>query len=566
MKKLRWQLLIVFLSLVAIGLLLIGQQPAALQRIAPAAQPATGGVYSEALIGSLGRLNPVLDSYNNPDQDVDRLLFSGLVDFDDRGLPLGDLAESWGISQDGTIYNFSIREEAVWHDGEEVTSQDVIFTIEMMRSDESLIPEDIRQLWNEIEVEGLDDKTLQFRLPEPFAPFLDYLTFGVLPEHILGSLSPEEMVDDRFNLEPIGSGPYQFDRLISEEGEIEGVVLAVFEDYYREPAFIDQIVFRYYPDGESALSAYLEGEVMGISHVTRPVLPSALEEPDLNLYTGRFPKLNLIYFNLDHPEKPFFQDASVRRALLMGLNRQGMIDQVLNSQAIIADGPIFPGTWAYYEAIERVTYNPDEAIKLLRQADYTIPAEGGGVREKEGISLSFEMVYPDEAPYNEIINIIQQSWSRLGVDVEPVPLPYDELVEEHLDPRAYQAALVDLNFSRSPDPDPYPFWDQAQSASGQNYAQWSDRQASEYLERARITVDRAERTKAYRNFQVRFAQELPALPLYYPVYTYGVDEQVQGVKMGPLFTPSDRFSSITSWYLVVTRASETEVSPTQTSE
>jgi peptide/nickel transport system substrate-binding protein len=563
MKKLRWQLLIVFLSLVAIGLLLIGQQPAALQQIVPAAQPATGGIYTEALVGSLGRLNPVLDTYNTSDQDIDSLVYSGLIDFDDRGLPYGDLAESWGISQDGTIYNFSIREEAVWHDGEPVTSQDVVFTVEMMRGEESLMPEDIRQLWDEVEVKALDEKTLQFILPEPFAPFLDYLTFGVLPEHILGSLNPADLVEANFNLDPVGSGPYQFERLITEDGEIKGVALSAFEDYYLDPAYINQIVFRYYPDSQSALAAYQSGDVMGLSPVTSSVLSSALKEPNLNLYTGRLPKLTLIYLNLDHPELTFFQDTAVRRALLMGLNRQWIIDQTLNSQAIIADGPIFPGTWAYYEGIERIPYDPQAAIDLLRQAGYTIPAEGGGVREKDGIPLSFEMFYPDEAPYDEIMNVIQESWSRLGVQVEPTPLPYDELVQDHLDPRAYQAALVDLNFSRSPDPDPYPFWDQAQSTSGQNYAQWSDRQASEYLERARITVDRAERNKAYRNFQVRFSQELPALPLYYPVYSYGVDEQVQGVKMGPLFTPSDRFSSVTSWYLVVSRASEADAETTE---
>jgi len=141
-------------------------------------------------------------------------------------------------------------------------------------------------------------------------------------------------------------------------------------------------------------------------------------------------------------------------------------------------------------------------------------------------------------------------------------VPYDELVGLHLDTRLYQAALVDLNLSRSPDPDPYPFWHQAQISGGQNYARWDDRQASEYLEQARITVDLADRQRLYNNFQVRFSAELPALPLYYPVYTYAVTADVQGVSIGPLFDVSDRFSNITNWYLITRRTTETEVTAT----
>jgi peptide/nickel transport system substrate-binding protein len=111
-----------------------------------------GGVYTEGLVGSLGRLNPLLDWNNPADRDVDKLLFSGLVRFDERGLPHADLSESWGVSQDGTIYNFTIRPNAVWHDGTPVTSDDIIFTIEMMKSAGSLYPQDIKDLWSRVKV------------------------------------------------------------------------------------------------------------------------------------------------------------------------------------------------------------------------------------------------------------------------------------------------------------------------------------------------------------------------------------------------------------------------------
>ncbi|HLE50550.1 MAG TPA: peptide ABC transporter substrate-binding protein [Anaerolineales bacterium] len=563
MKNLRWQILIVVLALVAIAVLLIGQQPTLLP-IVPEIKPATGGEYTEGLVGSLGRLNPVLDFYNPADRDVDRLIYSSLVRFDDRGAPVNDLIESMGISQDGTIYNFSLRRGVIWHDGKPLTSADVVFTIDLLRSAELPIPEDIRALWEVVEVQALDEQTLQFRLPEPYAPFMDYLAFGILPQHLLGDLTPEELIASQFNLEPVGSGPYRFDHLITAGGQIAGVALTAFEDYYAEPAFIEQLIFRYFPDSPPALSAYQAGEVMGVSQVTPDALPAALGEANLNLYSGRLPLLSMIFLNLDNPEVPFFQDVNLRRALLMGLNRQRMIDELLDGQAIIADGPIFPGSWAYYEGIERIPHDPDSAIKILKEAGYTIPASGGNVREDgKGHRLSFEMLYPDDPRYKPFAEWIASDWERLGVGVELKPLPYTDLVSDYLEPRTFQVAFVDLNLTRSPDPDPYPFWHQAQATGGQNYSKWDDRQASEYLEQARVEVDIAERTRLYHNFQVRFAGELPALPLFYPVYNYAVDEQVQGVTMGPLFDTSDRLATISQWFLLAERAAETQATPTE---
>ncbi len=562
MKRLRWQLLIVSLALVAIGVLLIGQQPVAVQPIAP--EPVTGGSYTEGLIGEFSRLNPILAFHNSADRDINRLLFSSLVHFDDRGLPQSELAESWGISRDGTVYNFSMRTNALWHDGRPVTSADVAFTIELLKNPGLPIPADLQAFWAEIDVIALDDFTIQFRLPEPFAPFLDYLTFGVLPAHLLGGQSPEALIEAPFNMSPIGSGPFRFEQLIVVDGQINGVALAAFDDFYDERPFLDQIIFRYYADANAALAAYQAGEIQGISQISLEILDQALKEPNLNLYTGRLPELSIILLNLDNPGAPFLQDATIRKALLMGLNRQWMVDRVLHSQAAIADGPIFPNTWAYYEGVPRIEYDPQTAVTMLKEAGYTIPADGGNVRSNEdGIFLSITLVYPDGEPYTSLAALIQENWANLNVEVELKAVPYGELIANYLDARAYEAALVNLNLFRSPDPDPYPFWHQTQATGGQNYTKWDDRQASEYLEQARILVDPIERTRLYRNFQVRFASELPALPLYYPMYTYGVDAQINGVRIGPLFDTPDRFTTVTDWFLFSERVGGLEPAPVE---
>jgi peptide/nickel transport system substrate-binding protein len=131
-----------------------------------------------------------------------------------------------------------------------------------MRNEALPLPEDLREFWGQVEVIVLNEKTIQFRLPEPFAPFLDYLSFGVLPWHLLGSLSPEEIIDSSFNLQPIGSGPYYFQSL--DGGcKITGVILQAFDGYYGQRSFIDQVVFRYYPDLLSV--AAWQRDVMGIT-------------------------------------------------------------------------------------------------------------------------------------------------------------------------------------------------------------------------------------------------------------------------------------------------------------
>lgn len=547
-------MLVVVVTLAIVAVLLYTQQSSPETGGVVLQQPEQGGVYTEALVGSLGRLNPLLDWNNTADRDVDRLLFSGLVRFDERGLPHADLAESWGVSQDGTIYNFTIRPNALWHDGMPVTSDDVIFTIEMMQSEGSLYPQDIKDLWGRVAITKLNDKNLKFTLPEPFVPFIDYLTFGVLPKHLLESIPPERMANVEFNIKPVGAGPYKFDQLIVENGQITGVVLSLSANYYGTPPFIQQVVFRYYPTSADAFAAYRQGDVFAVGQITSDVLTPALEEPDLSFYSSRMPQMGFVLFNLKDPELPFLQELEVRRALMLGLNRAAIINTIMQGQAIVADSPILPGSWAYFDGAEKFEYDPDAAIALLKAEGYVIPSSGGDVRAKDGLPLAFTMVHPDDALHTQIAQAIQTQWARIGVRLDLQSQPYDQLVLTTLASRAFQSALVDLNLSRTPDPDPYPFWHQAEAVGGQNYSGWDNRAASEYLEQARVTADYALRAKLYRNFQVIFAKELPALPLYVPVYSYGVDEQVQGVQIGPLYEPSDRLNTFTRWYLITRRA------------
>lgn len=555
-------MLIIFITGLVVGILLLGEQPQSVtQQTAATPVPVKGGVYTEALVGSLLRLNPLLNFYNPTDRDVSRLIFSGLVRFDSNGSIQPDLAETIGFSRDGTIFNVTLRKEAVWHDGQPVTAADVIFTVEMLRNGSDIVPVDLQDFWKDVEAVQLTDQVLQFRLPEPFAPFPDYLSFGILPKHLLDGQTIDQMIDQNYNIQPVGTGPYRFDRLLVENGEIKGVVLTAFKDYYGQKPYIEEIVFRYYTDAPAALQAYRDGQVKGISNVTGEILPDVLAEPDLSTYSARLPEISMLLINQKNQEAAVLQDVEVRRALLLGLNRQAIVDKILKSQAVVADGPILPETWAYYTGLKRVEYDPDAARALLKEAGYVLAAEGDVVRKKDDVSLRFELAYPDDESHQAIAEAIRADWALLGVEATLSPVPYENLLKDRLETHDFHVVLVNLNLSRTPDPDPYPFWDQGQAAGGQNYTQWENRVASEYLEQARITVDLQERAKFYRNFQILFNQDLPALPLYYSIYTYAVDKEIQGVRVGPLFDTADRFSNVADWFLAGRQKPENAAAP-----
>ncbi len=556
MKKYRWQLLILFLTGLLVGILLILEKRGGFGRVGEL-QPVQGGVYTEALIGNLSRLNPLLDSNNQVDRDIDRLIFSGLVRFDSRGMPEPDLADAIRISQDGILYNITLKDDLTWHDGQPLTTADVNFTIDLMKEGQGYIPDDLVALWKEIKVVVIDDLNMQLILPEAFAPFQDYLAFGLLPSHLLGDLSIAEIANAEFNLNPIGSGPFQFSRLIVEDGQIMGLSLVAFEGYVHSAPFLEEINFRYYPDAQSAYQAYLDKYVQGISEIPYSLMPTAIQNNDLAIYTGRLPQLSMVMFNLNDQGVPFFQDADIRKALLLGINRQKMINQVFNGQAIVADGVIFPGNWAFSDSIPSYEYDIEQAKMLIKEAGYVVTGDENPVRMNEEIEFKFVLSYPDDELHRVIAESIKSDWKKLDIEVILEPIPSDLFISDKLAPRAFQAALVDIDLSGTPDPDPYPFWDSGQATNGQNYSQWSNRIASDTIEQARVTTNFEERIRLYHNFQEIFSRELPSLPLFFPVYSYGVDKTINGISFGPLMDISDRFSTVNLWNMIERRTQVT---------
>lgn len=563
MKRLRWQLITIFLAGLVVGILLLTDTSTGPIQVFEF-HPTTGGIYREGLVGNIQRLNPLLSWYNDVDDDVCRLIFSSLITNDTRGNPIGDLAVDWGISADGLTYNFAINPDAKWHSGQPVTAADVAFTYELLKTGRGYVPDDLLEFWNTVKITPFDTdtgRTIQFVLEEAFSPFLDYLNVGILPEHIYGNLTFDELVNSKLNIQPTGSGPFKLKELVQNNGKITGLILENNALYYGKKPFLDEVQFLYYSDSGLAYQAYQQGLIDGISYVSNDVLNQVLKDEDMNLYSARLPIQSMIIFNLDNRNVEFLQSSRIRNALMMGINRERIVSTIMKGQATIANSPILYGNWAYTTDVIAPEYNPDKAIEILIKEGFILANEQDHVRTKEMTSvdgtterkaLSFTLIYPEDNLHHEIAVQIQQDLAKINVLVN-LGVPSDlggSLTDTILPDREFEAVLVDMNLSRYPDPDPYPFWDQTQISSGQNYSQWNNKTISQYLETARVETDRSERARLYKNFQILFMEELPAIPLYNPIYNYPVSKKVSGVSIGPIYRSSDRFQNISEWYMV----------------
>ncbi len=561
MRKFRWQFLLVFLTTIIVGLLIYFQQNNPVKKVINTPSPVTGGSYTEGLVGKFNRLNPLLAFMNQADRDVNRLIFSSLIKFDSKGQPVADLAESWEVNNDATKFLVKLKPNILWHNGIPFTAQDVVFTSSLLQSGSELLPQDLKSFWPLVQVNAITDFEIEFLLPEPYSPFIDYLSFQILPANQLGNLTLDQIVDHPFNLAPVGTGPYQFDKLMVEDGLISEVQLKPFENYFDGKAFLEQVNFRYFASDQAALAAYISGELDGISSVSGQTLPGVLAQEDLNLYSAQQPRLTMIFLNHANADKPFLKDENIRKALMHAINRQGIVDQVLKGQAVLTEGPIMSNSWAFYPNLEPWKYDPDLAKQIITGLGVT-KDQSGYMVTNDGAQLAMVLLTENDESHVAMAEIVKQNWGVLGVAVEVQPLPLPQL-QEQLKAHTYDAALVDINLSNTPDPDPYPFWGQAMIQNGQNYAGWDDRTASEYLEQARMTADLELRTKFYRNFQIYFHEKLPALPLFSPIYNYAVRDTINGVTFGPLNDPSDRFTNVSRWYILSAK-NQAETNQTET--
>lgn len=539
-RYIRWQAILAFTG---IAMTLAFLSFLALSRTTVTV-PDVGGVYTEAIAGKPQFINPLLSQYNQADQDLVSLIFNGLTRIDGEGHVQPDLATGWQSNDDGTVVVFTLRRDVQWQDGAPFTAADVIFTTGLMQDPEFPGVPYLGQLWRDITVEKLDDTTVRFILPEPSPTFLEYTAIGILPRHRLENIAAKELLSQPFNLKPIGTGRFKLDEINARFARLSA------NPYFNgQKPKLAGLELRFFPSYQATIAAFQAGNVQGISYIPPQAIPQVQAFDNLNLYTSRMSGYDTIYLNLQDPDTaPFFQDAKVRLALLTALDRQAIIDTALYGQGVVANGPILPWSWAYNPQQEPIAFDPERAKQLLTESGWA-DTDGDGALDKEGVPLAFSLLVSEDPTKIEVAKAVSRQWQPLGISatVEVVGAGLGERLVQH----NYQAALAEVMLAG--DPDPYPFWHQTQIESGQNFAGWDNTTASQLLETARTITDTGRRNDYYYEFQRIFAEEQPALILFYPVYTYGVSKDIFEVQVAPMTNPSDRFRTIANWYMLTRR-------------
>lgn len=518
--------------------------------------PAVGGTYVEGSVGGPRFVNPVLAAGNDVDLDIIELVFSGLMKNDANGQLVPDLAASYEVSEDGKTYTFTLRDDVQWHDGTAFAANDVLATVSYIRHAAWKSP--LAAKFKNVKADSPDPLTVVFTLEEPFAPFLSLLTMGIVPEHLWQEVRPENAARADLNVKPIGTGPYTFKSYAKDKkGAIRSYTLERSDTYYGDEPKIETITFMFFEDFGLASQALLERKVDGISFLPLDYRDDVAELRTVRIHTPRLPQYTGIFFNAKN--NSVLTSKEVRHALALAIDKDMLVQETLGDNGLPVHGPILPGFVGFHPDIKKYPRDLAAANDLLDETKWKMNTEGlrtatvteenedgDDVQVEKPLTITITTV--DAKENVTVAQAVQRAWAEIGITVVIDAVPADAIQKDRIRPRQYEALIYGEIIGA--DPDPYPFWHSSQNADpGLNLAGFSNRTVDELLENARATNNTEKREEMYVKFQDILAEEVPAIFLYSPTYTYAVSRRVQGVEAATVFSPSDRFSNVESWYI-----------------
>ncbi|MFH1610311.1 MAG: peptide ABC transporter substrate-binding protein [Patescibacteria group bacterium] len=521
--------------------------------------PAVGGAYTEGLVGMPKFINPLYTSLNDVDQDIASLIYPGLVKIDKHQQIVPDMAESWTVSDDQKEYTFYLRDGLRWHDGESLTIDDVVFTIESIQDSEFKSPLAVN--FANVKLEVLDEKTIKFILPESYAVFLENLTVGILPSHLWLEVVPANALLTDYNLRPIGSGPYKFKSLTKDKlGNIKVYTLERNRDY-APTAHLKQINFKFYPDFASAAMALKSHNIDGMSYLPKDLEEETKTRKDLTYYNLSLPQYTGVFFN--QAKNKALESLNVRQALTYALEKDTIVSEALRGEGQVIDAPILAGFIGYNPNIEKYAHDDDKAGELLDEAGWKFEEkdeeenteDSGAIlfRKKDDIELKVILTTVNRSENFKVAQLIQKMWQSIGVKVEIKIIEAGQIQSDVIRKRNFEALLFGEIFGT--DPDPYPFWHSSQAGeNGLNLANFVNKEADKVLEEARQISDPQKRHDKYIHFQNILNKNLPAIFLYTPKYVYPMSNKIKGMDVKVISVPCDRFSSIEEWYIDTKRS------------
>ena len=496
---------------------------------------------SSIIIGQsseVANLNPMIQP-RTPDSNVQCLIFDYLVIPDENLNYVGDLAESWDISDDGTVYTFHLQEGVKWHDGEDFNADDVVFTLTALASPEytggnegrvmSIVGASEYQAGTADSVEGIkkiDDYTVEITLASPNAAFLSNMYVAMLPEHILGEESPADWGNDDFNRAPIGTGKYKF--VEWEAGQY--ISLERNDEYFGTMPSIENVVVQFGAD-TTLVAALLNGEIDVLYNLPATEIENVEAVDGVGVYN--YEMMSVYYIGLNQLD-PDLSDLRVRQALAYALDKQTIVDTVYGETATVAND-IFPDNhWSHNPEVTVYEYNPEKAMALLEEAGYTMN-DSTGYYEKDGETLHLTYDMSTSTDGRQVAALIQQYWKAIGVEMEVIEQDFATLAYSKLLPNnateettAESFQCYTLGFGVEADPEEYNAYLSTSTGAGSwNFIHYSNPQVDELFQQQLLETDPDARADCFHQIAQIISDDVPWIPLYNKATSAGLSDRVQ---------------------------------------
>ena len=503
-----------------------------------------GGTYAEAIESELTTLNP-LYAKTEAEESARHLLFSGLLGRDAAGGTRYDLASSYTIDQSGKVYTVVLRPNLKWSDGANLTAQDVVFTVNTMKNPASRSV--MGTSWQGVAVRALDDSKVEFSLPAPYAAFTDALSFSVLPKHILGSVEPSMIRESQFGVNPVGSGPFSLRLLqkVSGESARKTVYMTANEHYFRAPIKLDRFELHVYSSSEAVLRAVKTHDVNAMID-TRHTIKAESLPADFVQKVVPINNATYAFFNMD---SPLLSEVKIRQALWAATDVNGLrrsVDEMAHPMPL----PLLASQIPLEDAASLVPkYDVAASEKILDELGWKKGAKG--VRTKDGATLTLRVVANKTAGYRPLLNMLEQQWKDLGVDVKVQEFAQQAggqgFVQSVLQPRGYDVLINEIAIGA--DPDVFAYWHSSQASSQRlNFSNYRNKTIDDILISARQRSDINLRNEKYKAFVRQWTADAPAIPLFQPVIHYAHTKRTTSFPESvSLPTASGRYGNIDYW-------------------
>jgi len=487
--------------------------------------PAYGGTLVTGNIGEPSVLIPMLAG-DAASHDIAGLIFNGLVKYDTDLSLIGDLAESWDVSDGGLVITFHLKKGVKWTDGVEFTADDVMFGYRTIINDKTptAYSEDFKQVQK---AEVIDDHTFKVTYGKPFASALSsWGSLVVLPKHLLDG---KDITKSPLGRDPVGMGPYGLKKWISGQE----LILDSNKGYFEGRPYIDHYVYRIIPD---PATMFLELQAGGLDMMSLTPLQytkqTNTEYFRRNFWKFRYPTFAYTYmgFNLKYP---LFSDIRVRHAIAYAIDKSEIVDVVLFGLGSVATGPYVPNTWPYNPKVKKYPHDPEKALQLLAEAGWR-DTDGDGILDKDGRPFEFTVLTNmGNTSRMNTATIIQWRLAKVGIKVDIRAVEWSTFINEYIDKRRFQAVI--LGWQIGLDPDQYDIWYSGKTKEKEfNFVGYNNPEVDRLLEEGRRTFDIEKRKKAYYRIQEILAEDLPYIFLYVPDATPIVHARFKGIKAAPI--------------------------------